>query len=329
MKVMENLKLTVSSTPHVRENNSIDDIMLDVILALMPAAFAGVYYFGARALAVIFISVLSCVAFEALYEKIAHKKVTVNDFSAVVTGMLLAYVLPPSIPYFMVVVGAFVAIVITKQLFGGLGQNFMNPALIGRAFLMASFPVAMTTFTTSRMGVMTKSVDAVTGATVLSKEYQGAAPTLFEAFIGKIGGDTMGGCIGETCAAALLLGLVYLLVRRVITLHIPLSYLGTMIVMALLFGEGSALMSVLTGGVMLGAIFMATDYVTTPTTPVGQIIFGVGCGLITSVIRFWGGYPEGVTYAILLMNVITPLLDRWTVPKVFGAVRSSSKKGLN
>ncbi|MEE0866802.1 MAG: RnfABCDGE type electron transport complex subunit D [Clostridia bacterium] len=326
---MENLKLTVSSTPHVRENNSIEDIMLDVILALMPAAFAGVYFFGARALAVMLVSVISCVGFEALYEKIAHKKVTVNDFSAVVTGMLLAYVLPPSIPYFMVIIGAFVAIVITKQLFGGLGQNFMNPALIGRAFLMASFPVAMTTFTTSRMGILEKSVDAVTGATVLSKEYQGAAPTLFEAFIGKNGGGTMGGCIGETCAAALLIGFVYLIIRRVITLHIPLSYLGTMVVMALLFGETNPLMSIFTGGVMLGAIFMATDYVTTPTTPVGQIIFGIGCGLLTSVIRFWGGYPEGVTYAILLMNVITPLLDKWTAPKAFGAVKSSSEKGLN
>lgn len=324
-KVTENLKLRVSSTPHIRSNSSVDDIMLDVIIALMPAAFAGVIYFGQRALAVMLLSVISCVGFEWLYEVIAHKKRSINDFSAVVTGLLLALIMPVSVPYYAIIIGAFVAIVITKQLFGGIGQNFMNPALIGRAFLLASFPVAMTTYPVGRMGLFEKVADVVTAATPLSAEYSAPVPTAMEQLLGRYStGTPIGGCIGETCALALLIGFAYLLIRKVISPRIPLTFMATVALMALLFGKngvptaGDPLLAVLSGGLMLAAIFMATDYVTTPTTPVGQIIFGVGCGVITSVIRFWGGYPEGVTYAILLMNVLTPLLDKWTVPKPFG-----------
>ncbi len=316
-------KFTVSSTPHIRANNSISDIMLDVIIALMPAAFAGVIYFGQRAFAVMLLSVMSCCAFEYLYEKAVHKKNTLGDYSAVVTGILLSYTLPVSVPYYVVVIGAFVAIIITKQLFGGIGQNFMNPALVGRAFLLASFPVAMTTFTTGRMNILDRAIDVTTGATPLSHGYTGKELTVWNQFIGQYNNGTpISGCIGETCALAILVGFIYLLVRRVISARIPLSYIGTVLVMYLLFGKGvNPLIGVLSGGVMLGAVFMATDYVTTPTTRWGQVIFGIGCGFLTCVIRFWGGYPEGVTYAILLMNVLTPLLDKWTVPKCFGKLK--------
>lgn len=323
-----NNKLTVSSTPHIRANNSVDDIMLDVILALMPSAFVGVYYFGARALAVILVSVISCVLFEFLYQKIAHKKVTISDLSAVVTGMLLAFILPSTVPFYTVVIGAFISIVITKQLFGGIGHNFMNPALIGRAFMLASFPVALTKFTSLRLGVFDKMADVVTTATPLS-ETPDTLPTFTEQLLGKFSNGTpIGGCIGETCIIAILLGAAYLVIRKVITLRIPLSYMITMFVMALLFNGrveifgGNTVASIFSGGVIFSAFFMATDYVTTPTTKVGQIIFGIGCGFLTSVIRFWGGYPEGATYSILFMNILTPLIDKWTKPKAFGFVKN-------
>lgn len=328
---MENLKLTVSSTPHIRDNATIDDIMLDVILALMPATFAGVFYFGARALALVCLSVICCVAFEALYQIINHKQVTVKDFSAIVTGMLIALILPPTAPFYTIIIGSFVAIIITKQLFGGLGQNFMNPALISRAFLLASFPVAMTKYTTEKLSLTQKIADVTTSATPLSPEYSGN-PGLWEHFTGRMSdGTPIGGSIGETCILALLLGFAYLLIRRVITWHIPVSYLGSVMLITLVFSDKSspvllqAVLSVCTGGVMLGAIFMATDYVTSPTTKPGKIIFGIGCGILTCLIRFRGGYPEGVTYAILFMNVLTPLLDRWTKPRVFGEVKNNEK----
>lgn len=317
-KAMENLKLWVSSAPHIRSNTTIDDIMLDVILALMPAAFAGVYCFGRRALVMMLVSVLACVAFEFIYERINKRKITVGDMSAVVTGMLTAMIIPVSVPYYMVVIGAFFAIIITKQLFGGIGQNFMNPALAARAFLLASFPVQMTTFPTDRMNLTTKLTDVITGATPLSKEYTKTAPTLTELFWGRTSdGVPIGGCIGETCAAAIIIGLVYLLVRRVISIRIPAAYVLTVAIIFILHGE-NGLSAVLSGGVLFGAVYMATDYVTTPTTHTGQIIFGIGCGVITAVIRLWGGYPEGVTYAILLMNVLTPLIDKFSVPRAFG-----------
>lgn len=319
---MENLKFWVSSTPHIRDNATVDDIMLDVILALMPAAFAGVYYFGRRALLMMVISVAACVLFEYVFEIINKRKRTINDLSAVVTGMLLAMVMPVGAPYYIAVIGAFFAIIITKQMFGGIGQNFMNPALAARAFLLASFPVYMTTFPLTRMDITTKTADVITGATPLSKEYSGAPAGILEQLLGKMSdGTPIGGCIGETCALAILLGFLYLLIRRVISVRTPLSYLAAVMVLSALSGE-NAVLSVLSGGVLFGAVFMATDYVTTPTTRPGQIIFGLGCGFITWIIRSFGGYPEGVTYAILLMNVLTPLLDKFTVPKAFGAAKN-------
>ena len=325
---MENIKLAVSSTPHIREKNSIQDVMLDVIIALMPVAFASVLLFGQRAFALMLVSVISCVGFEWLYQVVAHKERTIKDMSAVVTGLLFAFCLPVTTPYYIVVIGAFVAIVLAKQLFGGIGQNFMNPALIGRVFVLASFPVALTKFSWDRVHLFNNVADVVTGATPLSKEWVDVAPSLRTQFLGVFeGGAILPGCIGETCALAILIGLVYLLIRKVISIRIPLAFVGSVFVMTLLFGDSAVVSiqnpfaAVLSGGVLLGAVFMATDYVTSPTTPWGQIIFGIGCGVITCIIRFWGGYPEGVSFAILLMNILTPLIEKWTVPKVFGFVK--------
>ena len=323
---MENLRLKVSSTPHVREKISIEDVMLDVIIALMPAAFAGVLIFGQRAFLVMLLSVICCVGFEWLYQRIAHKKSTIGDMSAVVTGMLYAFCLPVNVPLYIVVIGALVAIVIVKQLFGGIGQNFMNPALVGRAFVLASFPLAMTTYSLDKINFFDSA--AITGATPLSSEFQGQIPTAMEQLFGFYkSGQPIPGCIGETCAIALLIGFAYLLIRRVISVRIPFAFIGSVMVMTWLCGDFAVasaqnpVTAVLSGGVLLGAIFMATDYVTSPTTPLGQIIFGIGCGVLTCVIRFWGGYPEGVSFAILLMNILTPLLDRCTRPKPFGKVK--------
>ena len=324
---MENLKLSVSSTPHIRANNSIQDVMLDVIIALMPVAFAAVVLFGQRAFAVMLVSVISCVGFEWLYQKLAHKKSTIGDMSAIVTGLLFAFCLPVNVPYYIVVIGAFVAIIITKQFFGGIGQNFMNPALVGRVFVLASFPVALTKFPWTKVHIFTKEADIITGATPLSAEWTYSVPSIKTQFLGVYEtGAALPGCLGETCALAILIGLAYLLIRKVISIRIPLAFVGSVFVMTLLFG-GNAVASVqnpiaavLSGGILLGAVFMATDYVTSPTTAFGQVIFGIGCGVITCIIRFWGGYPEGVSFAILLMNILTPLIDKWTVPKAFGFV---------
>lgn len=326
---MENLKLSVSSTPHIREKNSIQDVMYDVIFALFPVALAAVIIFGQRALAVMTVSVISCVGFEWLYTALTHQKRTIGDLSAVVTGLLFAFCLPVNVPYYIIVIGAFVAIIVAKQFFGGIGQNFMNPALIGRVFVLASFPVALTSYPSRPVHFDTKVADVITGATPLSKEGWGKAiPGIKEQFFGILeNGDILPGCIGETCAFAILIGLVYLLIRKVISIRIPLAFVGSVFVMTLLFGGSAAetvqnpLLAVLSGGVLLGAVFMATDYVTTPTTAWGQIIFGIGCGVITCIIRFWGGYPEGVSFAILLMNILTPLIEKWTTPKAFGFVK--------
>ena len=327
--MIENLKLKVSSTPHIRDNSSIEDVMLDVIIALMPAAFAGVVLFGQRAFAVMLLSVACCVGFEWLYQTIVHKKRTIRDMSAVVTGMLYAFCLPVNVPYYVVIVGAFVAIIIVKQLFGGIGQNFMNPALVGRAFVLASFPAVLTSFSLEKVNFLDKIADVTTGATPLSKEFSQTVPTATEQLFGMYkNGAAIPGCIGETCAIAILIGFLYLIIRKVISVRIPLSFVLTVMVMTWLFGDSAALSvqnpltAVLSGGVLLGAVFMATDYVTSPTTPWGQIIFGIGCGAITCIIRFWGGYPEGVSFAILLMNVLTPLLDKWTIPRPFGKVKN-------
>ncbi len=324
---MEN-NLMVSSTPHIRSKETISTVMLDVVIALIPAAVMGVVYFGMRALALMVISVVSAVVFEALYQKLTGKKVTVTDFSAVITGLLLAMNLPSTAPFWVPVVGAFFAIIIVKQLFGGLGQNFMNPALGARAFLVASYPTYMTgaAFVPTSSGVI-GALDATTTATPLSQLSEGTIRTLTQQdYINALIGN-VGGVIGETCAIALVIGGLYLIIRKVISWRIPVTYILTVFLLTWLFKlagiapNREPLYELLTGGLMLGAFFMATDYASSPMTPVGQLIMGVGCGVFTTLIRIFGGYPEGVSYSILLMNLCVPLIDRYTAPKIFGEVK--------
>lgn len=315
---MENKKLIVSNTPHIRSSVTTTSIMADVIIALTPAALMGVYYFGFRALGIILMSIAWCVIFEWLFQKITKKKITVGDLSAVVTGLLLAMNLPASSPLWMPVVGAFVAIVLAKQIFGGIGQNFINPALAARAFLLASYPSEMTKWTKPE-GLMSNALDAVTTATPLANLKEGAfepgMTDIIDALVGNIGG-----CIGETCAIALIIGGIYLLVKKVISWRIPVTYIATVFILTFLFGR-MPVYELFIGGLMLGAFFMATDYSSSPITPKGQIIMGIGCGILTSLIRVYGGYPEGVSYSILIMNLFVPLIDRYTQPKIFGEVK--------
>ncbi len=301
---MDNSVLLVSPSPHVRAKNSTTTIMLDVIIALCPALIASVILFGLRALAVVATCVLVCVLSEWLFELICKRDVTVGDLSAVVTGILLGLNLPVSIPLWQAVIGSVVAIVVVKQLFGGIGCNFANPAITARIVMLLSFSSAMSNFSTK--------ADAISSATPLSG---GDMPSYLDLFLGRHGGS-----LGETCALALLIGGIYLLARRVITWHTPVAFLGTVALLSFALGE-DALAAILTGGVMLGAFFMATDYSTTPHTKWGKIIFGVGCGLITVLIRVFGSYPEGVSYAILFMNILTPYISKWTRKKVFGGVK--------
>ena len=296
-------KLAVS--PHIHCGMSTGGIMLDVIIALLPATVAGVVIFGLRALAVVGVCVVTCVLFEALFCLITKKDQTVKDLSAAVTGLLLALNLPANIPLWQCAVGSLFAIIVVKCLFGGLGRNVVNPAIAARVFMLVAF------------ASMTKAafpVDAVAGATPLAATDK--MPDLLTLFTGYYGG-----AIGETCSAALLIGGIYLMVRRVITWHNPVAFMGTVFVFSL-FMEGydpvKALSMVLCGGVILGAIFMATDYTTSPPTPAGKLIFGVGCGLLTCLIRYFGSYPEGVSFAILFMNILTPYISRWTKHRVFG-----------
>lgn len=315
-------KLIVSHSPHISGKDSVSGIMLDVVIALLPALLAGCLVFGYRALLVALISVVSCVVFEGLWQKLLKKPVTVCDLSAVVTGLLLALNLPASIPLWMPIIGAFFAIIIVKQFFGGLGHNFMNPALAARAFLLASWALAMTTWPQPGSVIpLFNTADVVTTATPLALYADRAQnlPSYLTLFLGNIGG-----CIGETSTLAILLGGVYLLLRRVIRLRVPVTFIATAAVGFWIFGghdgffTGDWLYQILSGGLMLAAFFMATDYATTPFTPKGQIIFGLGCGIITVLIRLWGGYPEGASYAILLMNVVTPLIDKATAPRRYG-----------
>lgn len=329
---MENNNLMVSSTPHIRSKETISSVMRDVVIALIPAAVMGIVYFGLRAAAIILISIVSAVAFEALYQKATKKKVTVTDFSAVITGLLLAMNLPASAQLWVPVVGAFFAIVIVKQLFGGLGQNFMNPALGARAFLVASYPTQTTgsAFGQTNYGVI-GIADAVTSATPLAQIKAGAVTLTQNDYINALIGN-IGGCIGETCAIALILGGLYLIIRKVISWRIPVTYILTVFILTWVFklcGLAPArepMYELLAGGLMLGAFFMATDYASSPMTPTGQLIMGLGCGIITTLIRIFGGYPEGVSYSILLMNLCVPLIDRYTAPKIFGAVKKEVKK---
>ncbi|MBQ2931831.1 MAG: RnfABCDGE type electron transport complex subunit D [Clostridia bacterium] len=320
-------KLTVSESPHIRSGQTTQGIMLDVVIALIPALIAGVLIFGYRAAVLAAVCVSASVIFEWLWCKIVKKPSSVGDFSAVVTGLLLALNLPVTMPFWMAIIGALFAIVVVKQFFGGVGHNFMNPALAARAFLLTSWAQPMTTWVAPFSKVsLFGNADAVSMATPLSiiKEGGGELPSYMDMFLGKIGG-----CVGEVSTLALLLGAIYLLAKRVIDLKIPASYILTTAVMVFVFGgdeglfSGDVLRHLLSGGLVLAAFFMATDYVTTPYTPKGQIIFGIGCGLLTSIIRLWGGYPEGASYSILLMNVMAPLIDRFTVPKKFGFVYSA------
>lgn len=305
----------VSGTPHVRSKESIQSIMRDVIIALVPATAAGIYYFGLRALILIVAAIISAVFFEWLYEKITKKPVTINDLSAVVTGLLLAMNLPASAPVWVAIVGSAFAIIFAKQLFGGLGQNFINPALAGRAFLLASYPTEMTTWVVPN-GL---AADAATYATPLAQLKNGALDaSLKQLVLGQVGGT-----IGETCAIALIIGGLYLLWKHVISWKIPVIYIATVFILFAVIGRHGMRMPVqeiFAGGVMLGGIFMATDYASSPVTPKGQVIFAVGAGLLTYLIRTFGGYPEGVSYSILIMNCCVPLIERFTEPTIFGAL---------
>ena len=309
------MKLTVASSPHIRGNFKTSRIMLDVVLALLPALAVGVWMLGIRALLVVLVCVASAVASEWLFSLITRGRNTVIDCSAIVTGLLLAMTLPHTVPYWQAAVGSVFAIVLTKALCGGLGQNVFNPALAARAFLMLIFPVGLTRYL---------GVDGVSSATPLHHMVMPALPeeSLLDMLLGNCPGS-----IGELSALALLAGGVYLVIRKVISPRTPLAYIGTVAVLTLVFHKTDAplqwmLYSLLSGGLMLGAIFMATDYATSPATPKGQLVYGVGCGVLTVIFRYFGIFPEGVTYAILLMNALVWIIDRFTAPKRFG-----TKKG--
>ena len=318
-------QVKISNSPHIRSEDNTRQIMLDVIIALIPALALGVFVFGARALVVTAVSVIGSVFFEWLYNKLLKKPCTIGNCSAIVTGMLLAYTLPVTAPLWMVLIGDLFAIVIVKALFGGIGKNFMNPALGGRAFLMASYPVFMTTWAKVRtsLPLFGTPADVVTGATPLSFMKEGNLPdvSLADAALGMVGG-----CLGEVSALALLAGGVWLVYRRVISLRIPVCFIGTVAVLTLIFPKGGSgfewmAYQLLTGGLMLGAIFMATDYASSPVTPKGQIIYGIGCGVLTVLIRYFGSYPEGVSYAILIMNCCVFLIEKISQPVKFGYVK--------
>ena len=325
-------ELTISGSPHVHSPVTTKTIMRDVLIALLPALVMSVYFFGFRALSVTAVSVLACYVFEKLWCVLMKQNDKTYDLSACVTGMLLAFVCPVTIPYWTIIIGAFFAIIVVKQLFGGIGRNFVNPALAGRAF-MFSWPVLMSTWVKvgfENAAGLFSTVDIETAATPLAAMHQGtfdpAAGTIMDLFIGNVGG-----CLGETSAIALLIGFAYLLIRKVINCRIPLAYIATVAVLAFLFPQGNDRVTwmaaqVFGGGLMLGAIFMATDYVTSPVTKLGQIIFGIGCGVLTILIRYFGGYNEGVSYAILVMNCCVVLLDRIGRPTKFGAPKKEAAK---
>ena len=313
------MKLTVACSPHIRGNFRTNRIMLDVVLALLPALAVGAFFQGPRALLVALISVAAAVVSEWLYAKITRTRNTVVDGSAMVTGLLLAMTLPHTVPYWQAVLGSAFAIIVVKALCGGLGQNIFNPALAARAFLMLIWPVGLTRYV---------GLDGVTAATPLHHMVMPALPeeSLMDMFIGRCPGS-----IGEISALALLIGGAYLVYRKVISIRIPAAYLGTVAVLTLVFSKtGDPLSwmgySLLSGGVMLGAIFMATDYATSPATPMGQIVYGIGCGILTVLLRYFGLFPEGVTYAILLMNALVWVIDRHTAPRRFGTRKGGDAK---
>ena len=325
--IMEN-KLIVSSSPHIRSNQDTSYIMKQVVLALLPATLAGIFFFRLSALNVLFFCIAGCVGAEFIYQKITKKESTIGDFSAVVTGLLLAFNVPASLPWWMCLLGAAFAIIVVKMVFGGIGNNFVNPALAARAFLLASFPVAMTMWTKTGVNwVSSGNIDAYTSATPLSILKAGSngisilkdsGISLFDRFIGNISG-----CIGETSAILIILGGLYLMYKGIINYVMPTFYIATVAILMFILGGFNltfVIYELLAGGLMLGAFFMLTDYTTSPMTKKGQIIYAVLAGLITTVIRLYGGYPEGVSYSILFVNVMTPLIDKYTNTKVFGEV---------
>ena len=303
-------KLKIEPSPHIKSAVSTQKIMLCVILALVPALAASVVIFGLRALLMTVICCTSCVIFEWLFEIITKRKNTISDLSAIVTGMLLAFNLPVTLPFYMAVIGCFVAIVIIKQFFGGLGQNFANPAITARIVLMLSFTSYMTSW--AAPFYYQNSGEIITTSTPLVSE---STPDLLSLLLG-----TTGGCIGETCALAIIIGGIFLVITKVISPATPLCFIGTVFLLSFIATGDITLATaeILSGGLMLGAIFMATDYVTTPITTKGRIIFGVGCGLVTMLIRSFGTMPEGVSYSILLMNILSPYIEKWCTPKPFG-----------
>ena len=323
-------ELTISSSPHAHSPVTTQTIMRDVLIALIPAMLGSIYFFGFRSLLVTLVSAAACVFFEWGFCKVRKLHCKTYDLSAVVTGVLLAFVCPVTIPYWTIILSDFFAIVLVKMLFGGLGKNIVNPALAGRAFLF-SWPVLMSNWVKvgfDNAAGLLSTADAVTAATPMSAMHQGALPeeSILDMFLGNIGG-----CIGETSALLLIIGFVYLLYRKVITARIPLAYIGTVAILAFLFPQGNDRIAwmaaqVFGGGLMLGAIFMATDYVTSPLTKLGQIVYGIGCGIITILIRYFGGYSEGVTYAILCMNACSVLLDKIGRPVKFGAPKKEAAK---
>lgn len=327
---MSNL-LNISPSPHSHGKETTRQLMMGVVIALMPALFTSVFYFGIGAIIVTAASVISCILFEYLIQRfILHKPISITDGSALVTGLLLAFNLPSNIPVHIIIIGSLVAIGIAKMTFGGLGNNPFNPALVGRVFMLISFPVQMTTWPIPQ-GLATGYTDAVTGATPLAIIKEGIkngeslsqlmtkVPRTIEMIVGK-----MGGSMGEVAALALIIGFAYMLYRKIITWHIPVSIIGTVAVFTgilWLINPGSyadPLFHILTGGILLGAIFMATDYVTSPMNPKAMIIYGCGIGVLTVIIRIWGAYPEGVSFAILIMNAFVPLMNSYIKPKPFG-----------
>lgn len=337
------MRVQVSPSPHIRDDINISSVMFAVVLALVPACIGGVWFFGIRVLWVIVASSIAAVATEGICQKLTRRRVTISDGSALVTGILLAMNLPPAVPIWLACIGSVFAIAIAKIPFGGLGYNPLNPALAGRAFLLASWPTHMTTWSAPSRGSLS-GISSVTTATplatfkyaysllrsgslqnvdsantILRQLY--SYPSLKNLFFGNVGG-----CIGETSVILLLVGAIYLLLRKIISWQTPLSYIGTVALMTWVFGGkgllgGMPLFHVLSGGLILGAFFMATDMVTSPITSKGKLIFGFGCGILTSIIRLYGGYPEGVSYSILIMNITVPLIDKYTRPRKLGEVR--------
>ena len=340
MKIVINQIMTVSSPPHIYGRDTVQARMRDVLIALAPAMFMAVFRYGSQALYTTAIAVISALVAEYLFQKVSGKQVTINDFSAAITGVLLAFNLPPDVPFWLPIIGSFFAIIVVKQLFGGLGSNFINPALAARAFMLASFPVHMTNWTLPAAAggadaVSSASVssgaDAVSSATYLAilkgnPAFSPETSDYMALLFGKIGG-----CIGETSAVALLIGGIYLLARKIINWRIPVFYLGSFVVFGLIFGRTgflsvNILFEVLNGGLIMGAFFMATDYATSPITPNGKIVMGIGCGFLTVIIRFFGGYPEGVSYAIIIMNCFVPLIDKYIRPRVYGRIYKKRSK---